>query len=60
MVSKYVREVLMDNINRYFIGFNAAVRPTAGYWKDGLRFIADIKTHIPQVKFDSNQLVRCR
>jgi ribonuclease HII len=60
MVSKYVREVLVDNINRYFTGFNSAVRPTAGYWKDGLRFIEDIKTHIPQVNFDANQLVRCR
>jgi len=60
MASKYVREVLVDNINRYFIGFNSAVRPTAGYWKDGLRFIEDIKTHIPAVSFDSNQLIRCR
>ena len=60
MASKYIREVLMDNINRYFTGFNAAVRPTAGYWKDGLRFIEDIKTHIPQVNFDANQLIRCR
>jgi ribonuclease HII len=60
MASKYVREVLVDNINRYFIGFNTTVRPTAGYWKDGLRFIEDIKTHIPQLKFDANQLVRSR
>jgi len=60
MVSKYVREVLVDNINRYFTGFNAALRPTAGYWQDGLRFIKDIKTHIPAVHFDANQLIRCR
>jgi ribonuclease HII len=60
MASKYVREVLVDNINRYFTGFNAAVRPTAGYWKDGLRFIEDIKTHIPNISFDANQLIRCR
>ena len=60
MACKYIREVLMDNINRYFTGFNAAVRPTAGYWKDGLRFIEDIKTHIPQVNFDAKQLIRCR
>ena len=60
MVCKYLREVLMDNINRYFTALSSSVRPTAGYWQDGLRFIADIKTHIPQLKFDSNQLVRCR
>jgi ribonuclease HII len=60
MVSKYLRELLVDNINRYWTGFNSAVKPTAGYWKDGLRFIADIQTYIPQVKFDANQLIRCR
>jgi ribonuclease HII len=60
MASKYVREVLVDNINRYFIGLNSRLKPTAGYWKDGLRFIKDIKTHIPTAKFDSNQLVRLR
>jgi ribonuclease HII len=60
MACKYLREVLVDNINLYFTGFNAELKPTAGYWKDGLRFIEDIKTHIPQVKFDTNQLIRCR
>ena len=60
MASKYLREVLVDNINRYFTGFNSVLRPTAGYWKDGLRFIEDIRTYIPHIKFDSNQLVRCR
>ncbi|MGA2172804.1 MAG: hypothetical protein ABSG82_07325 [Sedimentisphaerales bacterium] len=59
MASKYLREVLVDNINRYFTGFNSAVRPTAGYWKDGLRFIEDIK-RIPALSFDANQLIRCR
>jgi hypothetical protein len=60
MACKYLREILVDNINRYFTGFNPAIRPTAGYWQDGLRFIEDIKTHIPQIKFDTNQLIRCR
>jgi ribonuclease HII len=60
MVCKYLRELLVDNINEYFRGFNSAVKPTAGYWKDGLRFIEDLKTHIPNVKYDANQLIRCR
>jgi len=60
MASKYLREVLVDNINRYFRGFSDSLKPTAGYWKDGLRFIEDIKTHIPAVHFDANQLIRCR
>jgi ribonuclease HII len=60
MVSKYLRELLVDNINRYFARFHAGLRPTAGYWKDGLRFIQDLKTNIPHVRYEHNQLVRCR
>lgn len=60
MVSKYLREILIGSMNRYFIGFHPALRPTAGYWKDGLRFIEDLKTYIPHLQIDSNQLVRCR
>jgi len=60
MVSKYLRELLIGNINRYFAGFDTHLRPTAGYWKDGLRFIEEIKTNLPHVQFNSNQLIRCR
>jgi len=60
MISKYLRELLVDNINHYFAGFNADLRPTAGYWKDGLRFIEDVKKNTPHIQFDSNQLIRCR
>ncbi|MBN1974026.1 MAG: hypothetical protein JW787_10340 [Sedimentisphaerales bacterium] len=60
MVSKYLRELLIGNMNQYFSGFDADLKPTAGYWQDGLRFINDIKTNIPHVHFDSNQLIRCR
>jgi len=60
MVSKYIRELLVDNINRYFIGFAADLRPTAGYWKDGMRFIRELRANFSDVKFDSNQLIRCR
>ena len=60
MTSKYLRELLIGNINRYFNGFGANLKPTAGYWKDGLRFIEDIKTNLPEVRFDSQQLIRSR
>ena len=60
MVSKYVRELLVKNINSYFTGFDAGLKPTAGYWKDGTRFIRDIKTNLPHVRIDDNQLIRCR
>ena len=60
MVSKYVRELLVENINRYFAGHYGQLKPTAGYWKDGLRFIEDLKRYIPNVQYESNQLIRCR
>ena len=60
MVSKYLRELLIGSINRYFTGFHDGLKPTAGYWQDGLRFIEDIKTSLPDVKFDSDQLIRSR
>jgi len=60
MVCKYIRELMIDSMNRYFIGFCAGLKPTAGYWKDGLRFIEDLKTHIPHLQFDSDLLCRCR
>lgn len=60
MTSKYLRELLIANINRYFNGFGADLKPTAGYWKDGLRFIEDIKANLPDLRFNSEQLIRSR
>jgi ribonuclease HII len=60
MVSKYLRELLVDSMNRYFLSFCTGLKPTAGYWKDGLRFVEDLKRDFPHVQYDSNQLVRCR
>jgi hypothetical protein len=60
MVSKYLRELLVYNMNRYFTGFHSGLRPTAGYWKDGLRFLEDLKANIPGLQVDMERLVRCR
>jgi ribonuclease HII len=60
MVSKYIRELLIDNMNCYFTELIPELKPTAGYWKDGLRFIEDLKKNTPCVTFDSSQLIRCR
>ncbi len=60
MVSKYIRELLMDSMNDYFVALSPALKPTAGYWQDGLRFLADLKTHLPDLKFDPHQMVRCK
>ena len=60
MTSKYLRELLIRNMNQYFTSFVSDLKPTAGYWKDGLRFINDLKTTLPHVSYDTNQLIRSR
>ncbi|MEJ2649147.1 MAG: hypothetical protein P8016_12165 [Sedimentisphaerales bacterium] len=60
MTSKYVRELLISNMNQYFTSFDSDLKPTAGYWKDGLRFINDIKTCLPHVHYETRQLIRSR
>lgn len=60
MVSKYVRELLMQCINGYFSGMDPELKPTAGYWKDGLRFLDELRTRCPHVEIDDRRLVRSR
>jgi len=60
MISKYIRELMVANINNYFASHCSQLKPTAGYWKDGLRFIQDIKENLPHLQIDNNQLIRSR
>ena len=60
MISKYLRECLVGCINRYFIAFCHDLKPTAGYWQDGQRFIQDLAVKCPQVHVDQALLVRSR
>ena len=60
MVSKYLRELLMDCMNEYFVGMSASLKPTAGYWKDGQRFVEELRRHLPQLEIDNHRLIRCR
>ncbi|MHC4757183.1 MAG: ribonuclease H family protein [Planctomycetota bacterium] len=60
MVSKFVRELLVENINSYFACRCSDLKPTAGYWKDGLRFIKDLRKNNPSLEINMGQLVRCR
>jgi hypothetical protein len=41
MVSKYVRELFMRRLNRYFLARCPGLRPTAGYPVDAGRFLAE-------------------
>jgi ribonuclease HII len=60
MVSKYVRELLIESMNRYFVALNPELKPTAGYWQDGLRFLNDLRMCLPDFPIDSYRMIRCR
>ncbi len=60
MTSKYLREQLMGCINSYFQDKCRTLKPTAGYWTDGKRFINDLKVITPDIKYNPAQLIRCR
>ncbi len=60
MISKYVRELLMQCMNDYFVALDGALKPTAGYWKDGTRFVEELRQRLPDLKLDVHRLIRCR
>ena len=43
MTSKYLRELFMEMFNAHFARHCPDIAPTAGYYKDGLRFLQDLK-----------------
>ena len=58
--SKYVRELLMVALNRYWQGHVGGLKRTAGYYQDGLRFLKDIDPAIEALSVDRAMLVRSR
>jgi len=58
MVSKYLREVMMESLNRHFCNLCTDLKPTAGYWQDGQRFVKDLSTMLGDHQFDTEKLVR--
>lgn len=43
MASKYLRELFMEMLNAHFARHCPDIAPTAGYYKDGMRFLEDLK-----------------
>ena len=60
MVSKYVRELFMELLNRWWAGRIEDLKPTAGYYADGQRFLRDIDQAIAAEGVDKSLLVRSR
>ncbi len=56
--SKYVRELFMHRFNAYWQQHVPDLKPTAGYYTDGQRFLADVEAHVQRQRIDSSMLVR--
>jgi len=60
MVSKYLRELAMMALNRYWCGAVNGLKPTAGYPTDAKRWLADVASTKKQLQVDDRLLWRCR
>lgn len=60
MVAKYLREALMHRFNTYWQHHCPGVKPTAGYYTDGKRFLTDTKTVREEMELQDSDLVRER
>ncbi len=60
MVSKYLREILMGEFNRFWRQHLPELKPTAGYPTDAGRFLQEIQTVMEKLGIDKNRLWRNR
>ena len=58
--SKYVRELFMELLNRYWAKQVPGLRATAGYYVDGKRFLADIGPTCKKLGTPMDKLIRSR
>ncbi len=60
MVSKYLRELFMELLNAWWVRRVAQLKPTAGYYQDGRRFLRDIDAALSAEDVDRSLLIRSR
>jgi hypothetical protein len=60
MLSKYLREAMMRRFNAFWKTHLPAIQPTAGYYGDGTRFLADIELKRRELGIADEHLVRSR
>lgn len=60
MISKYIREVFMHHFNSYWQEQIPGLRATAGYPRDGERFLREIEPARQRLGLTEAQLRRCR
>lgn len=60
MMSKYLRELFMELLNTFWRQRLPELEPTAGYYRDGVRFYRQIHPHMTELGYDVEQLYRSR
>jgi len=60
MMSKYFRELLIARINNFFVSQFPDLKPTAGYWQDGQRFVSDLQKRGYDISTSDKMLIRSR
>ncbi|KKL58489.1 hypothetical protein LCGC14_2224850, partial [marine sediment metagenome] len=60
MISKCLRELFMELLNAWWVRRSPALKPTAGYYVDGKRFLREIDAAIDAEGIDRAILVRSR
>ena len=60
MLGKYVREMLMARFNAWWADQVPGVRPTAGYWTDGQRFLVDVDAKRRALGIGDEEIIRKR
>jgi len=58
--AKYLRELMVQVLNRWFCDRVPGLKPTAGYYVDGQRFLGDVEPKVKALGLPRNRLVRVR
>lgn len=59
MAAKFARELHMRRLNAFFTQHVPEVKPTAGYYQDGRRFLDDVLPVVQRLGLREESLVRC-
>lgn len=60
MTCKYLREMLMEAFNGWWGERISGLKPTAGYYQDGMRWLGEVEPHLGRLGVLRGDLVRCR
>jgi len=60
MMSKYIRELFMEQLNAFWAGKLDGLESTAGYYVDGKRFYEQIKPLLDELGINEEMLLRSR